>query len=271
MAALLPAPRFDVLGVGVHATDYQRATEAIIEAARNHHPLSVSALAVHGVMTGRADPDQCTRLNQLDLVTPDGQPVRWALNWLHRTRLTDRVYGPFLMLRVCERAAAAGLGIFLYGSDATTLGALSTSLCSRFPGLKIVGTQPSRFRRATEAEWADDITTLRNSGADVVFCGLGCPRQEAWVHEMRPHLNLPLVAVGAAFAFWSGRQPMAPAWMQRFGLEWLFRLSREPRRLAHRYLVYNPLFLLGLLGQKLRPQQNETKANPATPPLLHWS
>jgi len=264
-------PRYNILGVGVHALDYQQATACIIDAARGKKPFAVTALAVHGVMTGRSDPNQRTRLNRLDLITPDGQPVRWALNWLHKTGLADRVYGPFLTLRACEQAAAAGLSVFLYGSDAETLAALSNALQSRCPGLRIAGTRPSRFRPATETEWAEDVAALRASDADIVFCGLGCPRQETWVYEMRAHLDRPLIAVGAAFAFWSGRQPMAPAWMQRAGLEWLFRFSREPQRLWRRYLILNPLYLAGLVRQKLSPRAYETTAAQAEPPLVHYS
>lgn len=263
--------RYHVLGVRVHATDYASATELIVQSAREHRPCAVTALAVHGVMTGRTDPHQQARLNQLDLVTPDGQPVRWALNWLHGTDLKDRVYGPFLMLHVCERAAQEGLSVFLFGGDDSLLEALSASLMRRFPTLRIAGTRPSRFRRATEAEWTDDVRTLRATSADIFFCGLGCPRQEVWVHEMRSELNRPLIAVGAAFAFWSGRQPMAPAWMQRNGFEWCFRLFREPRRLAWRYLIYNPWFVSALLRQKIFPSSNIPPADTTTPPALHWS
>ena len=197
--------------------------------------------------------------------------MRWALNRLYKTNLADRVYGPFLMQRVCERAAADGLSIFLFGSDTETLAMLSTALQHRHPSLRIAGTRPSRFRPATEAEWAEDVVALRTSRADIVFCGLGCPRQETWVYEMRAHLDRPLVAVGAAFAFWSGRQPMAPAWMQRTGLEWLYRFSREPLRLWRRYLILNPLYLAGLARQSLSPHAFDEPASPPEPPLLHYS
>jgi exopolysaccharide biosynthesis WecB/TagA/CpsF family protein len=255
----------------VHTLDYQQATDCIAEAAHEKKPFAVTALAVHGVMTGHSDTAQRTRLNRFDLVTPDGQPVRWALNWLYHARLADRVYGPFLMLHVCERAAADGLSVFLYGSDNTTLAALATALQQRCPGLRIAGTRPSRFRNATEAEWIEDVEALRASTADIVFCGLGCPRQESWVYEMRACLDRPLIAVGAAFAFWSGQQPMAPAWMQRTGLEWLYRFSREPLRLWRRYLILNPCYLAGLMRQKLSPQVfAEPNAQPE-PPALRWS
>jgi N-acetylglucosaminyldiphosphoundecaprenol N-acetyl-beta-D-mannosaminyltransferase len=263
--------RYDVLGVAVSAVDYAGATRMILDAAHQQRSFAATALAVHGVVTGHRDPWQRIRINALDLVTPDGQPVRWALNWLHDTSLIDRVYGPFLMLHVCERAAAENLSVFLYGSDAAVLAALSRSLQTRFPTLRIAGTRPSRFRHATEAEWQDDVRALGASGADIVFCGLGCPRQEAWVYEMRPHLRRPLVAVGAAFAFWAGRQPMAPRWMQRAGMEWLFRLAHEPRRLAGRYAFTNPWFLVNLLRQKLFASRRQISRPVGTPPALRFS
>lgn len=263
-------PRHDVLGVSVSAVDYATATDLIMAAAREQRAFAATALAVHGVMTGFRDPCQRTRINALDLVTPDGQPVRWALNWLHGTALDDRVYGPFLMLRVCERAAAEQRRVYFYGSDAATLAELEHRIRVRFPSLQIAGTRPSRFRPATEAEWRDDALLLSDSGADIIFCGLGCPRQEVWVYEMRAQINRPLIAVGAAFAFWAGRLPMAPAWMQRHGQEWLFRLAQEPRRLAGRYLINNPLFLIHLGRQKFFGPPNR-RAECDRPPNLHFS
>jgi N-acetylglucosaminyldiphosphoundecaprenol N-acetyl-beta-D-mannosaminyltransferase len=261
--------RHNVLGVHVSAVDYSSATDVIIAAARERRSFAATALAVHGVMTGYDDLHQRARINGLDLVTPDGQPVRWALNWLYGTRLRDRVYGPFLMLRVCERAEAEGLSVFLFGSDVATLAGLQQALRTRFPALRIAGTQPSRFRRATESEWHADIETLRVAQADIIFCGLGCPRQETWVYEMRSEITQPLVAVGAAFAFWAGRQRMAPEWMQRHGLEWAFRLAHEPRRLAARYLVNNPLYLAHLIRQKLCGHRPRTSCLDR-PPTLHF-
>lgn len=266
-----PIPRLNVLGVRVHAVDYARATAEIVRAAEERRAFAATALAVHGVMTGRVDPDQRARLDRLDLVTPDGQPVRWALNWLHGAGLADRVYGPLLTLRVCAAAAAAGLPVFLFGSTAEVLAKLAAGLVARTPGLRIAGRQASRFRIATAREWDDDVRAIRASGARIVFCGLGCPRQEAWAHAMRRQLDLPIVAVGAAFPLWAGVQPMAPAWMQRAGLEWLFRLGREPRRLAHRYLTYNPRFAAGVMRQKLQPDAYPIPDTAYEPPELLWS
>jgi N-acetylglucosaminyldiphosphoundecaprenol N-acetyl-beta-D-mannosaminyltransferase len=241
-----------VLGVLVDAVDYDAAVERIMTAARAQQPYAVSALAVHGVMTGVQDDEHRYRLNHFDLIVPDGQPVRWALNILHGAKLPDRVYGPTLTLKLCERAAAEGLPVYFYGSKPEVLDALTANLTQRFPGLRVVGTQPSRFRKTTADEKQAIAADIRGSGAALVFVGLGCPRQEVWAYEYREVLSVPVVAVGAAFDFHAGRLPQAPPWMQWAGLEWLFRLVQEPGRLWRRYLLLNPayvtLFLLQLTG-----------------------
>lgn len=254
-----------VLGVQVDAVDYDAAVDRIITAARARQPLAVTALAVHGVMTGVDDPVQRQRLNGLDLVVPDGQPVRWALNWLHDAGLTDRVYGPTLMLRTCEAAAAQGLPIYLYGSTEATVNRLAEQLQERFPDLQIAGSQPSLFRRTTAAEADAVAASIRDSGARLVFVGLGCPRQETWAYEYRDALSMPVIAVGAAFDFHAGELPQAPPVMQRFGLEWLFRLVQEPKRLWRRYLLLNPRFVAGLVRQRFGSTvvQDEETARPA--------
>jgi N-acetylglucosaminyldiphosphoundecaprenol N-acetyl-beta-D-mannosaminyltransferase len=239
----------NILGVLIDPVDYETATARIIEAARVRRGLSVSALAVHGVMTGVLDEAQRYRLNHLDLVLPDGQPVRWALNWLYDTRLTDRVYGPKLMLKVCERAAEAGLPIYLYGSRSAVLDSLCANLRHRFPTLNIVGASPSRFRQVSDEEKNEIAQAIHDSGAAITFVGLGCPRQETWVYEYCDALSMPLIAIGAAFDFHAGTLRQAPAWLQNWGLEWLYRLILEPRRLWKRYLLLNPLYLFLLLLQ----------------------
>lgn len=245
----LEAERHGILGVRVAAADYDRTCEAVRLAARRGWPLTVTALAVHGVMTGALDAEHRSRLNALDMAVPDGQPVRWALNLLHRTGLPDRVYGPELTLRLCRMAAAEGLAVAFYGSRQEVLDDLRANLLRQFPRLRIAAMIPSRFRRVEPEEQAAIAASLAASGADLVFVGLGCPRQEVWLYEHRHLLNMPLLAVGAAFDFHAKRLPQAPAWMQRRGLEWLFRLSSEPRRLWRRYLLLNPLFVAMLLLQ----------------------
>jgi exopolysaccharide biosynthesis WecB/TagA/CpsF family protein len=242
----------NVLGVLVDVVDYAAATERIVAAAREHRPLAVTALAVHGVMTGVGDRALGARLNSFDLVTPDGQPVRWALNLLHGAALADRVYGPTLTLRVLARCAAEGLPVYLYGSTGTTLGRLVANLQEMFPALKIAGSEASQFRAAGAGEDAQIAARIRGSGARLVLVGLGCPRQEVFAYAMRPLLDMPLLAVGAAFDYHAGLLRRPPAWMQRYGLEWLWRLGLEPARLWRRYLLLNPAYLARLGAQKAR-------------------
>jgi exopolysaccharide biosynthesis WecB/TagA/CpsF family protein len=169
--------------------------------------------------------------------------VRWALNLLHGAGLRERVYGPTLMLNVCAAAAEAGLGVYLYGSRPEVVSQLAMRLAHRTPGLRIAGYRPSRFRASTPEEDAGDVEHILSSGAQLVFVGLGCPRQERWAFEHRDRLPMPLICVGAAFDFHAGTLKQAPGWMQDRGLEWLFRLSMEPARLWRRYATYNPTFV----------------------------
>jgi len=240
-----------ILGIRISAVDYECATGIIVKAARERRPLSVAALAVHGVMIGLDDHTYRRRLNSFDLVVPDGQPLRWALNLLHGAGLTHRVYGPTLMLRVCEVAAREGVGIYLYGSRPTVLSRLVERLPSAVPGLRIAGYRSPPFRPSTPEEDAEDVRDILKSGARIVFVGLGCPRQEQWVYAHRDRLMMPLVCVGAAFDFHAGVLRQAPTWMQDRGLEWLFRLWMEPRRLWRRYTRHIPIFILLVARQYL--------------------
>jgi CDP-paratose 2-epimerase len=256
----------NILGVLVDAVDYETSVARIISAAKNGSHMAVSALAVHGVMTGVLDPNHRYRLNHFDLVLPDGQPVRWALNGLHQAHLADRVYGPNLMLRLCERAAEEGLPIYLYGSRAEIIARLSANLKARFPALVIAGSEPSRFKQVSADEKREIARQIRESGAALTFVGLGCPRQEVWAYEYCEDLQMPVVAVGAAFDFHAGTLPQAPPQWQRLGLEWLFRLISEPRRLWRRYVFLNPLYLTLLLLQatglkKFNPLQSTPPVN----------
>jgi len=249
VSAMIDQGKHNLLGVLIDAVDYEATVERVLAAARARQPLALSALAVHGVMTGVLDATHRYRLNHLDLVVPDGQPVRWALNVLHNTRLPDRVYGPTLTLKVCERAADEGLPVYFYGSRAEVLERLTRRLRARFPRLIVAGAQPSRFRTLTPEEQRAVAATIGASGAAITFVGLGCPRQEVWVYENRTLLSMPVLAVGAAFDFHAGTLPQAPVPLQRAGLEWAFRLAHEPRRLWQRYLHLNPLYLWMVLLQ----------------------
>jgi exopolysaccharide biosynthesis WecB/TagA/CpsF family protein len=256
----------NVLGVLVDATTYDQAADEVLAAAREGRPFALTALAVHGVMTGVQDKAHGARLNSFDLVTPDGQPVRWALNLLHHAGLTDRVYGPTLTLRVLARAADEGLPVYLYGSTDETLDRLVPKLQEMYPALKIAGREPSKFRTAQEGEAERIAARIAGSGARVVLVGLGCPRQEIFAYAMRPLLPMPLLAVGAAFDYHAGQLRKPPAWMQRYGLEWLWRLGLEPGRLWKRYLLLNPNYLARLAAQKTHLWR-AAPPNPATSPL----
>jgi N-acetylglucosaminyldiphosphoundecaprenol N-acetyl-beta-D-mannosaminyltransferase len=263
------AGKRNVVGILIDVVDYEGAEEAIIRAALERKTMSVSALAVHGLMTGALDREQKFRLNQFSLLVPDGQPVRWALNWLHGASLRDRVYGPNLTLRVCARAAREGLPVYFYGSTPEILRSLRQSLELRFPGLVIAGMESSQFRRLSLGEREQLAERVRSSGAAIVFVGLGCPRQEVFVYEFRELVSMPLLAVGAAFPFLAGIVRQAPPWMQEFGLEWLFRLSSEPRRLWRRYLVLNPTYLFLLALQILGLSKFRTDGQSPASELLY--
>jgi N-acetylglucosaminyldiphosphoundecaprenol N-acetyl-beta-D-mannosaminyltransferase len=240
----------NVLGVLVSIIDYDAAVDAIMAAARERRHYAVTALAVHGVMTGVQDKSHNARLNSLDLVTPDGQPVRAALNMLYDAGLTDRVYGPELTLRVLRQAAAEGLPVYLYGSTQPTLDKLVPALEGMFPALKIAGVEASQFRSARPGEDAEIAERIKDSGARIVLVGLGCPRQEIFTYAMRPLLDMPLLAVGAAFDYHAGLLKNPPPWMQKYALEWLWRLGLEPKRLWKRYVLLNPAFVARLAAQR---------------------
>jgi exopolysaccharide biosynthesis WecB/TagA/CpsF family protein len=244
--------KHSILGINVHAVDYEFAASQIVSAARSRQPYAVTALAVHGVMTGALDPTHARRLNGLDLVVPDGQPVRWALQLLHRNNLPDRVYGPNLTLKVVQAFADQKLSIYLYGSKPEVLEKLISNLKARFPDLIIAGYEPSKFRRLNQQERQEVIDRIKSSQANAVILGLGCPRQEVWAYEYRNDLSIPILAVGAAFDFFAGTLLQAPQMLQDVGLEWLYRFSQEPKRLWRRYVILNPLYLWNIVLQYLR-------------------
>jgi exopolysaccharide biosynthesis WecB/TagA/CpsF family protein len=259
----------NILGILVDALDYEAAVEQIIEAAKGRRGFAVSTAAVHGVMEGVLNHEHRFRLNHLDLVTPDGQPVRWALKILHGVELADRVYGPKLTMRLCERAEKENIGLYFYGNTREVLSTLRNTLQRRFPRLRISGVEPSKFRRLSHQEQDRVAQRIRESGASLVFVGLGCPRQDVWAYEYRDLLSLPIVAVGGAFGVLAGKVPQAPEWMQDRGLEWLFRLGSEPRRLWRRYLLLNPAYALLVALQALGLKKFRTDGNRPTTEVLY--
>lgn len=251
----------------MHAVDYEAAVDAIMAAAHERRGFAVSALAVHGVMTGATNAEHRFRLNSLDLITPDGQPVRWALNLLYKTELTDRVYGPNLTLKVMEACARERTPIYLYGTTDALLCELRRTLNARFPDLVIAGSEPSRFGPITKGDRVEIANRIHASGAKVTFVGIGCPRQEIWACEFRDLLSMPILAVGAAFPFIAGQVRQAPGWMQSRGLEWAFRLATEPTRLWKRYVLLNPLYIAMVALQACGGRFSSQGVRPAPGPI----
>jgi N-acetylglucosaminyldiphosphoundecaprenol N-acetyl-beta-D-mannosaminyltransferase len=239
----------DVLGVPLALTDYDGTMDWIDGVIASRGRGYLSAAAVHLVMVAQEETETREAIGGASLIVPDGQPLVWALRSLGHE--ASRVYGPDLMARYCERSAQNGTRMYLYGGrNQGALVELALRLRRRFPGLRIVGGYSPPYRPLTgeEEQWvADDIN---RSGADIVWVGIGQPKQEQWMRVMRDRLDAPmLVGVGAAFDFHAGLVAQAPAWMQTIGLEWVFRLAQEPRRLWRRYVRYNPRFVAGFARQ----------------------
>lgn len=231
-----------IIGTRIDATSYEDACERIENWVNSHTSCYVVAANVHLVMMGYWQKNYQNIINQAALITPDGMPLVWAMRLLG-IKKQSRVYGPDLMLAFCERASQKEIPIFLYGSTEKILTKLQNNLVARFPGLIIAGSYAPPFRPLTAEEEAKDRENIEKSGAKVVFVGLGCPKQEEWMSRQQDKLNLVMIGVGAAFSFHSGEVSQAPRWMMKSGLEWLYRLITEPRRLWQRYLINNPCFL----------------------------
>ena len=248
----LSTRKYNILGVMVNRINYDQAVKLILEKAKEKKSYSVTALAVHGILTGVQDRYQRYRLNNFDMIVPDGQPVRWAINWLYKTNMKERVYGPELMLRLCQGAANEEIPVYLFGSKNNVIQKLAVNLQAKIPKIIIAGYKPSKFRKLNTVERDRLLATIKKSGAGIVFVGIGCPRQEVWTYEFSDYLNLPIIAVGAAFDFHAGLLPQAPLWMQMKGLEWFYRLIQDPKRLWQRYLVLNPIYIFLLILQIIK-------------------
>jgi N-acetylglucosaminyldiphosphoundecaprenol N-acetyl-beta-D-mannosaminyltransferase len=255
-AAPATPPTGVVLGVDLALIDYDRTLDWIDRMVAARRRGYVCVAATHTVMACQEDGELLAAVRGADFTVPDGQPLVWALNAFGH-RLSDRVYGPDLMDRACARAARSGQRFYLSGGRSQgALVQLTRNLRLRHPGLRIVGGHVPPFRPQTEEEERAVAADIARSRADVVWVGLGVPKQEKWMARMRERLDAPvLVGVGAAFDFHAGLIPQAPGWMQQLGLEWLFRLAQEPRRLWRRYLRYNPRFIAGFARQWMRARR----------------
>lgn len=248
--ALPPVDQAPVLGVPLAVTDYERTLDWIDAAVALGAREYLCVAAVHTVMESREDAALREAVDGAAFTVPDGQPLAWALRKLGHD-IDARVYGPELMDRACARAARSGQRFYLYGGrDDKALAQLAANLLDRHPGLQLVGGWSPPHRPLSEAELDEVAARIDAARPDVVWVGIGVPKQEKWMAAMRPRLRAPvLVGVGAAFDFHAGLIPQAPAWMQARGLEWLFRLAQEPRRLWRRYARHNPRFVAGFARQ----------------------
>jgi N-acetylglucosaminyldiphosphoundecaprenol N-acetyl-beta-D-mannosaminyltransferase len=245
-----PPKRVEVLGIPLAVSDYEQVMDwmdAMIAAGERGY---VTAAAVNLVMNARENAATMEAVMAATLAVPDGMPLVWALRALGHSEAT-RVYGPDLMAAYCARAARTGTPMYLYGGRHPQGSALlERRLTERFPGLRIVGCSSPPFRPLSAQEDEHELELINGSGAAVVWVGTGQPKQEQWMHRMRPRLSAPLlVGVGAAFDFHAGLVSQAPPWMQRSGLEWSYRLMREPKRLWRRYARYNPRFVAAFARQ----------------------
>jgi N-acetylglucosaminyldiphosphoundecaprenol N-acetyl-beta-D-mannosaminyltransferase len=245
-----PPDAVDVLGVPLGLTDYDGALDWIDDMVQTHEQGYVCVCNVHTVMASAEDPQLRSALLDSSLNVPDGQPLVWALNLLGHS-LDDRVYGPELMARSCARAVDSGQRMYLYGGrNQGALVQLALNLRQRYPGVRIVGGYSPPHRPLSAEERAAVTKEINDSRADVVWVGIGVPKQEKWMAEMREDLKAPvLIGVGAAFDFHAGLVPQAPPWLQESGLEWAYRLAHEPRRLWRRYTRYNPRFVAAFTRQ----------------------
>jgi N-acetylglucosaminyldiphosphoundecaprenol N-acetyl-beta-D-mannosaminyltransferase len=246
-----PIPRINILGVGISALTLAQATAQIAAWIENRACQYVSVCTVHTLMECQRDETMRHAVNGAGLATPDGMPLVWLSRWRSRAAVS-RVYGPDLMLALAQLSLEQGYTHYFYGGAAGVPQLLAETLQTRLPGLKVAGAYSPPFRPLTPSEEADMIEQINGAAPDIVWVGLGTPKQDLWMAAHRQQLTAPvLIGVGAAFDFHTGRIPQAPRWMQQAGLEWSFRLWQEPKRLWYRYLVYNPLFVLLVFAQTL--------------------
>ena len=246
-----PRQRLPVLGVPIDVLSARAAAVRIMDWAAARDSRVVCLCNVHAVVTANGDATLHQALTQADLALPDGAPVAWMQRRSGATAQA-RVPGPDLMVDTLALAADQAVPVFLYGGRVDTLQLLQQALQRRWPTLQVAGAIAPPFRPPTAAEIAADVDAINRSGAGIVWVGLGCPKQEHWMAARRGQVQAVMVGVGAAFDFLAGQTPRAPRWMRNHGLEWMHRLTTEPRRLAGRYLVTNTRFVLGALRQLLR-------------------
>lgn len=247
-----------ILGMRVDASNYDKAASRIVEWGRRRESRYVCIAAVNNVVEAHKRPEYRELMNQSDFTTSDGMPLVWGLRKLGIPEAT-RVYGPDLTPVICEHAARAGVGVGFYGGTPEVLDDLVSSLTKRFPALKVTYRWAPPFRPLTDQEEGEFVNAVNESGTGVLLVGLGAPKQEQLMARLRGEIEATMVGVGAAFDFLAGKKRQSPSWMQRAGLEWLFRLVTEPKRLWRRYLLGNPRFAVFFAAQLVA--QKVTRGN----------
>lgn len=240
-----------ILGTRFFPTSYQSVVQRVVGWVYASECRYICAANVHMIMEANDSPEFQVVVNNADIVTPDGMPLVWMLR-LKGYKDQQRVYGPTLMLQVLKMAAQENIPVGFYGGDVKTLELLVERMQTQFSGLNVSYSYSPPFRQLSFAEDKDVVKHIQEAGVRILFVGLGCPKQEFWMAEHRDQISSVMIGVGAAFDFHAGVVSQAPSWMQKLGLEWLYRLSREPKRLWKRYLYHNPRFiilaLMDLLG-----------------------
>jgi N-acetylglucosaminyldiphosphoundecaprenol N-acetyl-beta-D-mannosaminyltransferase len=248
MTKLDSITKINILGVGVSTVNLQSAISQIEIWIKDQHETYITVTPAHALMDCYNHPELKPIFNRSGMTTPDGMAVVWILHLLGQ-REVGRVYGPDLMSAICERSLQTGWRHYIYGSTPNVIEDLRLKLGQRFPGINIAGTYSPPFRELSEAEDQDVVNNINAANPDIVWVGIGSPRQEVWMSQHLGRINAPVqIGVGAAFDFLSGHKKQAPRLIQRSGFEWLFRLLIEPKRLWKRYIQY-PLFVLLVLEQ----------------------
>jgi len=239
-----------ILGTLVHLTKYQSVVEQVTGLALANKSSSIVCANVHMMMEAYDSAEFREVVNSADIVTPDGMPLVWLMR-MRGNKGQERVYGPTLMLKILEAAEERGILVGFLGASSDTLELLVQKMLQRYPGLKIAYQCSPPFQALSDEEDQHITDAIRDSGAKILFVGLGCPKQEKWIHAHKKRIPAVMVGVGAAFDFHAGVKKQAPGWMQRTGLEWFFRLLTEPGRLWKRYFIHNPRFVILSLFEQI--------------------
>jgi N-acetylglucosaminyldiphosphoundecaprenol N-acetyl-beta-D-mannosaminyltransferase len=242
--------KINILGVHTDGQPFKEAVDRLVAWAKSNGKYYVSTSPVYTLMQCFDNPHIMKAINGSDMITADGVPVVWVQR-MRGTTKAERCYGPDLMLAVSEKTAGTNVSHFYLGGGAGVAEKLRVNLQAKFPGLQVAGTDSPMIAKQPVIDQAL-VKRLNDSGASIIWVGLGSPKQDLFMEVYRPVLNAPLlIAVGAAFDFHAGTIPQAPKWMQKSGLEWLFRLAQEPRRLAGRYLIHNPRYIYHVLREQI--------------------